>query len=64
MTFIKGETVLFAASADASLAFPPLKIRRMYNSAIGIDFRTGRDIEWTPGCLRLTRPAGSAVFDA
>lgn len=61
MTFIKGETVLFTASADASLAFPPLKIQRIYNSAIGIDFRTGRDIEWTPGCLRLTRPAGSAV---
>ena len=37
------------------------KIQRIYNSAIGIDFRTGRDIEWTPGCLRLTRPAGSAV---
>lgn len=61
MTFIKGETVLFADLSDASLAFPPVKIQRIYNSATGIDFKIGKDIRWTPGNLCLTRPEDSNV---
>lgn len=61
MIFIKGETVLFADSSEASLAFPPVKIQRVYNSATGIDFQIDKDIKWAPGSICLMRPDNSDV---
>jgi acyl-CoA thioesterase I len=61
MTLIKGETVLFDDSQKATLAFPPARLERIYNLALGVEYDLEKDLAWTPGSTLLTRPTTSAV---
>lgn len=58
---VSGESGMFAGTDTVRLMFPAENVRRVYCSALGIEYLEGRDWHHHPGSDVLTRPEGSGI---
>lgn len=63
---MRGESLLFVAESSAKLPvakllFPPLKVLKIQNASLAMEFVEGRDYTWKPGEPTITLPKGSTI---